>query len=81
MDAKESRKLAKVKSKGYVRVGEVRIMTHQFQLPNGEGISMVYNGTYSGMNTSLWDPHFALPMVRSTIRAVDKGNFMVDQYI
>ena len=29
---------------------------------------MVYNGTYSGMNTSLWDPHFELPMVRSTIR-------------
>ena len=42
---------------------------------------MVYNVTYSGMNTSLWDPHFALPMVRSTIRALEKVVFMVDQDI
>ena len=39
---------------------------------------MIYNGTYSDMNTSLWDPHFALPMVGSTICAVDKGTFMAD---
>ena len=42
---------------------------------------MVYNGTYSGMNTSLWDPHFALPMVGSTISALEKGTFMEDWYI
>ena len=42
---------------------------------------MVYNGTYSGINTSLWDPHFALPMVGSTIRFVEKGTFMADWYI
>ena len=42
---------------------------------------MVYNGTYSGMNTSLWDPQFALPMVESTICAVEKGTFMADQDI
>ena len=50
-------------------------------LPNVEDISIVYNGTYSGMNTSLLDPHFALPMVRSTIRALEKVVFMVDQDI
>ena len=33
---------------------------------------MVYNVTYSGMNTSLWYPHFALPMVGSTLCYVEK---------
>ena len=42
---------------------------------------MVYNGTYSGLNTSIWDLHFALPMVVSTLRAVEKGDFLEDQDI
>ena len=42
---------------------------------------MLYNGTYSGMNTSLWDPHFAPYMVGYTIRAVDKGTIMADREI
>ena len=50
-------------------------------LTKGEDIRMVYNGTYSGMNISLWDPHFALPMVGSTIRAAEKGTFLGDRYI
>ena len=39
---------------------------------------MVYNGTYRGMNTSLWDPQFLLPMVGSTIRDVEKGTLAAD---
>ena len=42
---------------------------------------MVCNGTYSGMNTSLWDPHFAPHMIGSTIRDVEEGKFMADQDI
>ena len=42
---------------------------------------MLYNGTSSGLNISLWSPHFALPKVGSTIRDVEKGTFMADQYI
>ena len=42
---------------------------------------MVYNGTYSGLNNSLWSPQFALPMVGSNLCAVDKGTFMEDQGI
>ena len=78
MAAKESGKLSKVRRREYVRVGEVNILNHFFLLTKGEDISMVYNGTYTGLNTSLWDPHFALPMVGSTIRAVEKGAFMAD---
>ena len=37
---------------------------------------MVYNGTYSGMHTSLWDLLFSPPMVGSTLCDVEKGTFM-----
>ena len=39
---------------------------------------MVYNGTYSDMNTSLWDTQFSSPMVGSTLFAVEKCTFMAD---
>ena len=78
VDAKDYKELAKVTSRGYVRVVEVKSMTHWLLLPNEEDIRIVYNGTYNGINTSRWGPHFALPMVRSTIRAVEKGTFMAD---
>ena len=42
---------------------------------------MVYNGTYSGMNTSLWAPQFSLPMSGPTLYAVEKGTFLADRYI
>ena len=42
---------------------------------------MVYNSTSSVLNAALWAPHFALPTVRSTLRAVEKGTYMVDQDI
>ena len=79
--AKESRKLSKVRRRGYVRMGEVNILTHYFSVTKGEDISMVYKGTYIGLNTSLWDPHFALPMAVSTLCAVEKGKFMADRDI
>ena len=36
---------------------------------------MVYNGTPSGLNKILWDPHFLLPTVRSKFRGIDKGTY------
>ena len=58
-------------------MGKVKSLTNELSLLNGEGIRMVYNETYSGINKSLWDTHFSLTIVRSTIRAVEKGTFMV----
>ena len=78
MATKESGKLSKVRRREYVRVVEINILTLCFSLKKGEDISMVYNGTYTGLNNSLWNTHFALPMVGSTIRAVEKGTFMAD---
>ena len=42
---------------------------------------MLYNGNYIVMNNSLWDPHFALHTVGSTLCALEKGTFMADQDI
>ena len=42
---------------------------------------MVYNGTSSGLNTSLWFLHFVLPTALSTIQDVETGTFMADWYI
>ena len=39
---------------------------------------MVYNATYSGLNEVLWDPDFASPMLRFTLRATYKGTYMLD---
>ena len=33
------------------------------------------------MNTSIWDTHFALPMLGYTLRSVEKCTFMGDQDI
>ena len=34
---------------------------------------MVYNGMPSGLNNAIWDPHFSLPIVASTLREVEGG--------
>ena len=78
---KEYGRLAKVRRRGYVRVGEVNSLTNYFSVAKGEDTRMVYNGTSSGLNTSIWAPQFTLPTAVSTLQAVDKVNFMVDQNI
>ena len=42
---------------------------------------MIYNVTDSGLDNSLWDPHFTLPTVVSTLRAVEKGTLMAHRYV
>ena len=42
---------------------------------------MVYNGTSSGLKNALWDPHFDLPTVKTTMRETEEGNSMVDRDI
>ena len=42
---------------------------------------MVYNRTSSGIKSSLWEPHFVLPKVGSTIWSVERGTFMEDRDI
>ena len=78
MAVKEFGELAKVRRRGHVIVGDVNILTHFLSLTKVEEIRMVNNGTYTVMNTSLWVPHFARPVVGSILRAEEKGKFMAD---
>ena len=41
-------------------MGEVKSLTQHFSVPNGEDICMVHIGMWSGLNDSLWAPHFTL---------------------
>ena len=60
-------------------MGEVNRLMHYFSVPKGEYIRILYNGTSSGIKSSPWAPPFALLTVRSTLWAVERGNFMVDR--
>ena len=62
-------------------MGEFNSLTNYLLVLKGENIRMVYNGTYTSMNTSIWDTHFALPTVGSTIRSVEKVTCMEDRDI
>ena len=42
---KECINLSNVRSRGYVRMGEVKSLNHYLLVTNGEYTSMVYNGT------------------------------------
>ena len=81
MSEKDCIKLAKFGRRGYVSMVEVDILTRYFSMPKVEDIRMVYNRTYSGLRSSLWEPHFALPKVGSTLQAVERGTLMADRDI
>ena len=76
---KESLKLAKDRHRGYVGMVEVKSLTRYFSVTKGEDIRMVYNGSSSILNNSLWDPHFEMPMVQSTIQAEERGSYIMEQ--
>jgi hypothetical protein len=53
-----------------------------FAAPKGDtDARMVYNGTYSGMNTHLWAPFFPLPTICALLPALELDNFMADSDI
>jgi hypothetical protein len=48
-------------------------------VPKGDdNVRMVYNGTVSGLNDSIWVPSFLLPTIETHLRAVDEGTHMAD---
>ena len=72
-------KLEKVRARRYIAPGYVVSLTAFFQVPKGDDdIRMVYDGTVSGLNDSIWVPRFALPTVNTHLRAVEEGTFMAD---
>jgi hypothetical protein len=77
--AKVKEKLSAVKQRRYVQPGFVKSLTSFFSVPKGDDdVRMVYNGTVSGLNDSIWVPRFLLPTVETHLRAVDEGTHMAD---
>ena len=53
-------------NRGYLEEGFVRSNVHYFSVPKGDDdIRVVFDGTSSGLNNSLWAPNFYLPSSRS----------------
>ena len=77
--ARVKAKLDKVRRLGYIGPGEVLSLTAFFAVPKGaDDIRMVYDGTVSGLNDSMWVPRFLLPTVRTMLRSIVAYTFMGD---
>ena len=75
-------KLEKVRRKRYIAPGYVVSLTAFFAVPKGENdIRMVYDGTVSGLNDSLWVPTFSMSNLNTHLRFVEHSTFMGDLYV
>jgi len=75
------KKLDKVIMKGYVELTDIKFveaMMFMFDVPKGDDIRMVYDGSKSGLNKSLWAPWFSLPTIDSMSRWVIAGSWLAD---
>ena len=60
-----------VRKSMYSDPGIVLSLTQMFYVRKGlNNIRMVYNGTLCNLNLDLWAPHFGLPIVQHTLRAL-----------
>jgi len=74
-----AKKLSKFRDRGYMERGAVKSLTPYFTVPKGDGdVRVVFDGTRSGLNDSLWAPPFVLPTISSLLRAVEPGTWMSD---
>ena len=72
-------KFDKFRSKGYVAKGRVEGLTSFFTAPKGDGdIRLVFDGTKSGLISTIWAPSFTLPLVNSLLTALEPGTWMAD---
>jgi hypothetical protein len=71
---KMKEKLAKVRKRRYIAPGSVESLTAFFGVPKGDNdIRLVYDGSVSGLNLTIWVPRFFLPTIRTHLRAVDEN--------
>ena len=67
-------KVEKVRKSVYIDPGTVLSLPHMFYVRKGlNDIWMVYNGTSCGLDISLWEPHFGLPIVQHTLHVLLPG--------
>jgi hypothetical protein len=76
------KKLDKVLERGYISPGWVASLTSYFAVAKGdEDIRIVYDGTESGLNESLWSPSFWLPNSSSAVRLLSFYSYLFDSDI
>lgn len=72
-------KLDNVIGKNYIERGRVKSLINCFPVPKGEGdIRLVYDGTKSGLNDTVWAPNFFLPSIDSLLALVDVDSWFAD---
>lgn len=71
-------KLKTIVDRGYVQQGIVKSWTEFFDVPKGEDIRLVYNGTSCGLNQALWSPSFWLPFPKSACSLLSYNYFSGD---
>ena len=72
-------KISKVINRGYIKRGNVKSLIKYFSVPKGsDDVRMVYDGTASGFNESIWVPNFGLPTIDTLIRGTGPSTWMVD---
>ena len=72
-------KVVKVHQLDYIREGAVTSGTSFFSVDKGAtDIRMVFNGTSCGLNEIIYAPHFGLPTVKETLRAMLPGFYQCD---
>jgi hypothetical protein len=65
--------------RGYLEVGHVTNTVHFFAVPKGEDdIRVVFDGTSSGLNETLWAPNFFLPSAKSASMVLGFSSWMSD---
>ena len=76
---KMTEKLEKVRSRGYIRPGEINSLTGFFAVPKGDDdIRIVYDATACGLNEALWAPNFSLPTIDSVLRNSNSKTWFSD---
>jgi hypothetical protein len=64
------KKLEKILKRRYITPGLVESLMNFFAVPKGEfDIRMVFDGTASGLDDSIWMPGFGLPMAQTHLRS------------
>jgi hypothetical protein len=71
-------KLKTIIEKGYIAPGHVSSFADFFDVPKGQDIRLVYNGTSCGLNQALRSPRFWLPFPRTELRQLDYNYFSAD---
>jgi hypothetical protein len=72
-------KLESMVLKSYLEPGFVSNALHFFAVPKGDSdIRVVFDGTSSGLNETLWSPNFYLPTARAAALNISYSSWMAD---